>query len=153
MKAITKILKNGDEVLWVQPDNLAESRAIAKVGSQFETDVQDDKDGKAYHTTAFKIIECGDFKIELIEEYKCENAEELRRREGELIKQLNCVNKQIAGRGVKQYAKDNAKTIKEYQDQYTNKMQSIFSIDNKEKIKLQRKAYREKNNEKKRERD
>ena len=37
-------------------------------------------------------------KIELIEYYKCDSLAELRKREGEHIKSIDCVNKYVAGR-------------------------------------------------------
>ena len=38
------------------------------------------------------------FYIELEEEYSCENVEQLRKREGEIIREKGTLNKQIAGR-------------------------------------------------------
>ena len=72
-----------------------------------------------------QIFDAGDAYIELLELYNCNSKEELRRREGELIRLHvnNCVNKNIAGR-----------TIKEYHQEYylNNKEQLIEKA--KEKI-------------------
>jgi hypothetical protein len=59
------------------------------------------------------IIEIGDTYIELIEEYPCANKNQLEKREGEIMRSMDCVNKNIAGRtraeySTKQYEEDNA---------------------------------------------
>ena len=57
----------------------------------------------------------------MYENYPCENKEQLNKREGEIIREIGTVNKQIAGRTYKEY----------YEDNYYEK--------NKEKIAEQRK--------------
>ena len=57
--------------------------------------------GKANWSYSFALFEkfgIGNCKIELIEEYPCENRHQLNKREGMHIRETNCVNKQIAGR-------------------------------------------------------
>ena len=52
--------------------------------------------------------------MELYEEYPCDNVEQLRRREGEIIRELKPVlNKQIAGRTEKEWREDNKEYCKE----------------------------------------
>jgi hypothetical protein len=59
---------------------------------------------KAYHRCSARIvIDAGDAYIELIEEYPCENKEQLNKREGEVIRERECVNQRIAGRTHKEY--------------------------------------------------
>ena len=65
-------------------------------------------------------------KIELIENFPCENKEELRKREGHYIQNTECINKYVAGRN---------RTFKEYYQ------------DNKEKCNAQRREYKEKHKE------
>lgn len=65
-----------------------------------------------------QIIDIGDAYIELIENYSCNSKEELCKREGELIRSMDCVNKRIAGRKAKQYRIDNSDTIKDNAKQY-----------------------------------
>jgi hypothetical protein len=77
-----------------------------------------------------------DVRIELIEEFPCENKMELDRREGYFIRTLDCVNKRIAGRTQKEYDDDNKEKKKQYQE------------NNKEKIKEKNKKWREANREK-----
>ena len=57
-------------------------------------------------------------KIELIEEFACNNKMELNRREGEIIRNTYCVNKVIAGRKKKEYYEDNKKEICEKAKKY-----------------------------------
>lgn len=57
--------------------------------------------------SSYQIIEHGDYKIELIEEFPCESRKELCKREGELIQLYRCININIAGRGSKEYYKNN----------------------------------------------
>ena len=83
-----------------------------------------------------KMNELGfdNFYIELVEEYPCENVEQLRRREGELIRQFKpTLNKEIAGRTINEWREDNKGYTKNY---YQN---------NKQKLLEQVKQYNEKN--------
>ena len=56
--------------------------------------------------------------IELFENFPCNSKEELNKREGEIIREIGTVNKQIAGRTYKEYYEDNKdemlKKMKEY---------------------------------------
>jgi hypothetical protein len=85
-------------------------------------------------TSSKEIINSGGAYIELIENFPCNNKEELLKREGELIRQFkdNIVNKGIAGRTKKEYMKeyneDNKEQINIYQKKYFE--------DNKDKIKI-----------------
>ena len=81
-----------------------------------------------------------DVRIELIEQYPCENKMELNRREGEHIRNNNCINRYIAGRTIKEYREDNKEKIKEYEKEWYE--------DNKEKIKQNDKEWYENNKEK-----
>ena len=55
-----------------------------------------------------------DWYIELYEECKCDNKEQLNKREGEVIRQIATLNKQIAGRTNKQYRETHKDEKKEY---------------------------------------
>lgn len=69
--------------------------------------------GKYRFVSSFDIIKYPDAYIELVESYPCNNKDELRQREGYWIKQLDCVNRRIEGRSMKQYRIDNKKQIQE----------------------------------------
>lgn len=53
------------------------------------------------------IIKYGDAYIELIKLYPCSCRSELEREEGKYIREMNCVNKVIAGRTIAEYYEDN----------------------------------------------
>jgi hypothetical protein len=113
------------------------------------------KEGKMHYVTSFQLLEYDDCYIELIEEYPCDSKMELERREGQLIREMDCVNKCIVGRTQKEYAEEhkerrlqqskewreaNREKLKQYQKQYQQ--------DNKEHIAQQSKEWREANREK-----
>jgi hypothetical protein len=64
------------------------------------------------YITANELLQHPDCKIELIEECYL-NTDELKRKEGEYIKHFDTCNKNIAGRNLKQYYKDNLAKYKE----------------------------------------
>jgi adenylate kinase family enzyme len=79
------------------------------------------KDGKFNNITSFLIFdECGleNCFIELLEAKECKSKDELHQLEGKYIRELECVNKIIAGRTKKEYHADHKEIISEYQKQY-----------------------------------
>ena len=62
-------------------------------------------EGKAHYYTSFEILKYDDVYIELLEKYPCDDKMELNKKEGEYIRSMSCVNKQIAGRTQKEYKK------------------------------------------------
>ena len=116
----------------------------------------DRKADKKKHLKIYqKMDEIGfdNFYIELIEEHPCENVEQLRRREGEIIRDMKpSLNKEIAGttikewyndnkeekiQKIKQYINDNSEWYKQYGKEYFEK--------NKDKITKYQKGWYEKN--------
>jgi len=95
---------------------------------------------KYENVSSFEIIKYEDAYIELIEKYPCNDKTELRKREGEYIRQMECVNKVIPGRKRKEWRKDNRDKIKQQNKQY--------KIDNKHNIKQYGKQYYETNKNK-----
>lgn len=83
--------------------------------------------------SSFLILECEDYKIELIEQYPCNNQQQLFRKEGDYIRDNECVNICIAGRTEQEYHLDNINKKKEYDKQY--------HIDNMEKKREITKQY------------
>ena len=79
------------------------------------------------------------FRIELIEDFSCENREQLQAREGYYIKKLGTLNKRVESRTKKEYYQDYKETILQQQKEYRE--------DNKEQIQEYRKDYYEKNKE------
>ena len=112
------------------------------------------------------IIDLGDSKIELIEEFPCNNKMESDKKEGEYIRKIDCVNKVIIGRTMKEWREDNKEHIIKYTENYqlenADKIKKYYQL-NKNKIKErtelrrvnegdklreQEAVYREKNKEK-----
>ena len=76
------------------------------------------------------------FRIQLICDYPCEDKYQLRQKEGEYIRQIGTLNKQIEGRTKQEWCADNKEKRKE--------QGKIYRMENKEKIK----KYLEENQEK-----
>lgn len=91
------------------------------------------------------IFEFGDAYIELLENYPCNNREELCKREGELIRtNNNCCNKQVAGRTIKEWYEENKKETLEKQKAYKEanieaykERQKEWYESNKERVKCE----------------
>ena len=105
------------------------------------------KKGKRSYVSSFHMLQFDDAYIELIEKCPCNNKEELTKREGEIIREMNCINKRIPGRTKKEYYIDNKEKILKYKEENKEKNKE-YREKNKEKILKQIKEYREKNKEK-----
>jgi hypothetical protein len=103
--------------------------------------------GKGDKLSSFEIIKLDDNYIELLEEYKCENKDELTKREGELIRlnKNDIVNHNIAGRTCKEYYEEHK--------EYISQLQKDYYISNRDKILEKNKEYREDTKEKIQERN
>ena len=88
----------------------------------------------------FEEYDIDNCKIDLVEYFSCETKEELFKREGEYIRNNDCVNKIIAGRTIQEY---NAETKE--QKRATNKQ---YYETNKPSIQNKAKQYRDNNKEK-----
>ena len=100
------------------------------------------KDKKKNYKVYQKMITLGveKFYIELIEECPCETVEQLRKREGEIIREMKpALNTRIEGRSDKEWRNDNKEKLKE--DKKT------YALNNKEHIMKKAQEYREKNRE------
>ena len=91
-----------------------------------------------------------DVRIELVEDYPCNNKQELNKKEGEYIRENKCLNKQIAGRTLKEYCQDNKEKKNEYDKKWRENNKEIQREYNK-KNKEKKREYREKNKEKRNE--
>ncbi len=72
-------------------------------------------------TSAKQVIDIGDSYVELIEAFPCANKDELLRREGQIIRSMDCVNRCVAGRTLVEYRADNAEAIAAYAKQWNQK--------------------------------
>jgi len=105
------------------------------------------QEGKCSYTTSYKILEEGKYDIILVENFPCNNKDELTARERYYIENNDCVNKVIPGRIDKEYKKE---YMKEYREQNKEKIKQKDKEkyeNNKEKILQQRKEYYEANKE------
>ena len=145
--------------LWSPSKNLVYYGSTTQILSQrLAQHIQRKKLNTGGQSTSFLILDCEDYKIELVEEYPCNNKQQLLTKEGEYIKNNDCVNKIVAGRTPQEYYEDNI----EYQHQKNknyyqknkekrNEYTKIWLENNPEKVKQQQKQYREANKEKKNE--
>jgi hypothetical protein len=102
---------------------------------------------KHYTKKLYQIIRemdnLNEWYIELYENFPCNNKEELLRKEGEIIRQIGTLNKEIAGRTKKEYRAENKERIRE--------RDRIYEKENKEQITARKKEYYEKVKERKKE--
>jgi hypothetical protein len=128
---------------------------LSKRMSKHRSSMKSWKNGKTNYITSYKILEYPTCYIELLETYPCNSKEELCKKEGEYIRDMECVNKVIPSRTRQEYVNDNkeqiARTKKEhYEDNKQEILQKNkeYYEENKEHILQQNKEYREKNKEK-----
>ena len=88
-----------------------------------------------------------DWYIELYEKFPCNDKQELHKREGEVIREISNLNRNVAGRSYKEYRYDNKEKIKQYYENNKEKVKQCRE-NNKEKIANYEKQYREENKEK-----
>jgi GIY-YIG catalytic domain len=93
------------------------------------------KEGKCGFTTSYQIIDRGNYSYSLIETVECEDRKQLEARERFYIESNECINKNIAGRTVKEYHEDNKETIKAYRKAYDE-----ANKDHRNELRRQRRA-------------
>ena len=93
--------------------------------------------------------------MELFENFPCNSKEELNKKEGQVIREIGTINKQIAGRTNKEWYEDNKEKVFERQkENYRNNKDKIlqgqkeYVNKNKDKVKERKKQYRLNNKEK-----
>jgi hypothetical protein len=77
---------------------------------------------------ASTIIECLDYKIELVKDFPCDNKKQLLKEEGTYIRNNKCINRFIAGRTPTEYRIDNADRIKEYRKKYREQKKLLNKV-------------------------
>jgi hypothetical protein len=83
-------------------------------------------------STSRFVLENDDYLIQLLELLPCENKSELTLREAYYIRMIECVNKHIPNRTLKEYYQDNKQTILEKNIEYYHKNKEIMSEKQKE---------------------
>ena len=86
--------------------------------------------------------------IELIEAKSCKSKDELHKLEGKYIRELNCVNKNIAGRTQQEYYDDNREELNEKCRQYKSNNKEKISDFNKQYHDLHKDKINQRKNEK-----
>ena len=85
------------------------------------------------YISSYELMKYDDVYIELLQGYSCENKMELRKREGEFIRSMKCVNKKIEGRTDKEYRADNKEKIriqkKEWFEANQDKLNQIYDCE------------------------
>jgi len=114
--------------LWSPSKNLVYYGSTTQTLAQRLTDHK--KKREVHRACSYLIMECDDYKIELIEEYPCNNKTQLLRKEGEYIINNECINLNVAGRTKQEhnkiYRETNKEKIKAYQKQYWLKNKEIL---------------------------
>ena len=87
------------------------------------------------------------FRIQLIEDYPCEDMYQLRQREGYWIRTIGTLNKRIAGRTDYDYYQDNKERFIKYSNEYREQNKEKCK-DYREQNKEKSKEYREQNKDK-----
>lgn len=109
--------------------------------SGHRTKFKQHKKDNAGFCASFDILEIDEnCYIELYEEYPCDNKQQLEKREGQVIRELDCCNKNIAGRTDKEYREENREQIRARGRQYY--------AENKQKCNEKDRRYRQNNKEK-----
>jgi hypothetical protein len=120
---IYKVVSTGDDGMFYIGSTI---RSLNDRFSKHKSDYKRWQQELHRNVSVFRLFEqfgVENCRIELIEEYPCVCKEELRRREGEVVKELtNCVNVRVEGRDGKQYRIDNQEKITQYNRQIAPKV-------------------------------
>ena len=112
------------------------------------------KEEKRKNTLIYQTIndEWDKWYIELYELYPCSCVQELKKKEGEVIRAIANLNIRIEGRTLKEYRQDNKEEIKKWREEhkeelteYMEKYKPVYYEKNKININKQNKEYYEKN--------
>lgn len=114
--------------------------SLSKRKGQHKGDYKCWLNGKCGYMTSFDIVKCGDVDIILIENFSCNDKNQLRARERHYIETLDCVNKRIPTRTKAEYYIDNKEEIRQKQKEY--------NMSHKEEIRQNQKEYHKANKEK-----
>jgi hypothetical protein len=101
--------------------------------------------GNSAYLTSVEILKYPDVYIELLEEFPCDNKLQLNTREGEYIRTMDCVNKNIPGRTPKEWYDANRDLIlRKKKECYDKEHKKAYYNNHKERYKEYYKKNREK---------
>jgi len=129
---IYKVLNSVDEEIYVGSTTQQLAQRMAKHR-------YDSKRGNTKFHQHINCIGINNFYIELICKYPCDNVEELNSKEGECIRKIGTLNKNVSGRNGKQYYEDKRSKILEQKHQYYEQNKYICTCicgSNVQKIKM-----------------
>ena len=109
-------------------------RLLCKRLSGHVADYKRWKNTKCKYITSCKIIDNGDYYIELIEAVSCSSFDELAKKERYYVESIDCVNKMIPGRTLKEWGRQYYEINKETHNAYSKQ----YAQDNEEKLKAKR---------------
>lgn len=113
-------------------------KTLAQRMTQHRSDYQKYLTGKRNFSSAYSIMEQGDYQIILVETYPCLNRDELHAREQYWIEQTPCVNIKKAICSAEERVIDRKVATKKYRDNNREKIKKInrdYKENNKEKVK------------------
>jgi vacuolar-type H+-ATPase subunit H len=96
--------------------------------------------GKYHYVTSFELVKYDDCKIELICDYHCNSKKELCEKEGEIQREMDCINKNIAGRTKKEWCDEN-------RDEMLKQRKKHYEDNKDEILKYQKKHYEDNKDE------
>ena len=94
------------------------------------------KKEKHNYISSFTIIEGGNFQIELLETCPCNSKDELNAREGHYIRTIDCVNRCVTGRSLKE-------SYKAYRETHKTEIKAYYEA-NKDRLAAYKREYRKK---------
>ena len=89
-------------------------------------DLNQFNNGKYHYVTSYEIVKYNDAFIEMIDKYENVNKIELRKYEGQTIRNTKCVNKNIAGRTLKEYQETHKKIIYQSNQKYYEQNKEVI---------------------------
>ena len=130
---IYKIISRNSDKIYIG----STTKTLIQRLSIHESDYRSYKRGKMNYITSFKILEYGQYHIELIESVEFDTKDELRKLEGYYIQTFKaiCVNKNVAGQTNQESCKIYYLKNKDKIDQYVK----AYYIQNRDKINKQKK--------------
>jgi len=100
---IYKLVSNYTDKIYVG----STTQKLSMRKAEHTRDYQQYLKGIGYKFISFELLELGPVDIILLEEYQCDNREQLHKRERYHIEKNNCVNKNIPARTLKEYQEAN----------------------------------------------
>jgi predicted transcriptional regulator len=138
--------------LWSPSKNLVYYGSTVQTLSQRLADHNAVYNKNKIYCYSYLVLECEDYKMELVEEYPCNNKQQLLKKEAEYITSNICVNKKIPARTREEYKQDNKEKIKiaqkNYYDNNTNKRienANNWNKNNRDRINSRRKILYQEN--------